>query len=59
MPHEGHVPGSLVMTSGCMGHVQVEGVVGMSCMPQEGHVPGSLVTTSGCMGHVQAEAAAS
>ena len=59
MPHFGHVPGSSLTTSACIGHVQAAGAAaGMSFMPHFGHVPGSSLTTSACIGHVQADAAA-
>ena len=53
MPHLGHVPGWLAVTSGCIGQLYAVGYDATSFIPHFGHVPGSVEVTSGCMGQAK------
>src|SRR5689334_7769397 len=63
IPQIGHMLGSALLTSGCMGQAYAvtanAACTGSSLMPHRGHDPGSAAVTSGCIGHAYEVAARS
>ena len=58
IPHSGHVPAQLAVTSGCMGQAKAVGAstpgsAGSSFIPHLGHLPAQEATISGCIGQAK------
>lgn len=51
IPHLGHLPGSIEVTSGCMGQEYAAVDLSSNVIPHLGHLPGTVLIISGCMEH--------